>query len=127
MGETNVILKYRRANDSWLCPECDSENQLTRGSCSVCGHKTMGRVTIVRAWNENDEKPPVTPGAGPGVSGWGTPGRPPATPSWTAGGGHSPVPVEDGPHYGRVFLWTIAIVAIIIFVCFVIYSTMNGM
>ena len=37
MPETKVILKYKRERDSWLCPECDTENSITLGKCTVCG------------------------------------------------------------------------------------------
>ena len=116
MGETNVILKYRRTNDSWLCPDCDAENQLTQGSCAVCGYRQMGSVAIVRAWTEQDEMPPsyssgaktipghmMTPGASSGIS------DPVYTPKAESSG-------------GKVFLWIAAIFAIIVFICFVLYS-----
>ena len=59
MADTNVILKYRRPQDSWLCPECDSENTLSYSSCFVCGCGRVGTPMIVKAWTEADEKPVV--------------------------------------------------------------------
>ena len=35
--ETNVILRYKRLCDCWLCPDCSCENMMTDTICSVCG------------------------------------------------------------------------------------------
>lgn len=61
MADTNVILKYRRPQDSWLCPECDSENAPAYSNCFVCGSCRVGAPVVVRAWNEMDERPPAPP------------------------------------------------------------------
>lgn len=39
MPETKVILKYKRECDSWLCPECDTENSISLGKCAVCNFR----------------------------------------------------------------------------------------
>lgn len=116
MGETNVILKYRRTNDSWLCPDCDAENQLTQGSCAVCGYRQMGSVAIVRAWTEQDERMPD-----PSSGGKTFPGHmmTPSASSEISDPGYTPKAESSG---GKVFLWIAAIFAIIVFICFVIYS-----
>ena len=54
--ETNVILKYRREQDRWLCSECDSENSIMFGSCTVCGHKKTPDDYILKKWTEADER-----------------------------------------------------------------------
>lgn len=54
--EPNVILKYKRPTDSWLCPTCDCENKMNNESCSVCGSAKPAYPVLVNAWNEADEK-----------------------------------------------------------------------
>ncbi len=81
MADTNVILKYRRPQDSWLCPECDSENTLSYSSCFVCGCGRVGTPVIVKAWTEMDERPPAT-----------------------APRGKAPVKFPPGPASGPVFV-----------------------
>ena len=58
--ETNVILKYKRLCDSWLCPDCDTENNVSLGKCTVCGCRKSESATILKQWTEADERP-VTP------------------------------------------------------------------
>lgn len=53
--EINIILKYKRSNDSWLCPECDTENSITLGKCVVCGCRKTSTTTILKRWTEADE------------------------------------------------------------------------
>lgn len=57
--ETNVILKYRRGSDSWLCPECDTENGIAYGECALCGNKRSPAAAVLRQWTEADERPVV--------------------------------------------------------------------
>ena len=120
MGETNVILEYRRANDCWLCPECDAENQLTQASCAVCGYRQMGSVAIVRAWTEQDNRPPENGYAG---------GAPFNSYYPPAGGISHPDDMRSSvsagseeSSAGKIVLWTVAIIAVIIFICFVAYA-----
>jgi len=60
MTETKVILKYKRENDCWLCPECDTENNVSLGKCTVCGLKKSPSAVILKQWTEADDKP-ITP------------------------------------------------------------------
>ena len=53
--EPNVILKYRREADCWLCPECDSENGLLQGRCTVCGFKRDDSAEILKKWSPADD------------------------------------------------------------------------
>ena len=75
MKDTNVVLKYRRPEDCWICPNCDSENKMTNGFCSVCGTQYVNySTTILRHWVPEDDRPhkphtpPIvtTPGGGMG-------------------------------------------------------------
>ena len=40
--EINTILQYKRPCDSWLCPECVTEYNVSLGKCAVCGCRVMG-------------------------------------------------------------------------------------
>lgn len=60
MGEVHEILRYKRPCDSWLCPECDTENSLSLGKCSVCGCIKTSSATIVNQWTEAEDRP-ITP------------------------------------------------------------------
>lgn len=60
MGEVHEILRYKRPYDSWLCPECDTENSVSLGKCMVCGCKKTSSATILKQWTEADDRP-VTP------------------------------------------------------------------
>ncbi|MCI5604390.1 MAG: hypothetical protein MR413_01890 [Clostridia bacterium] len=58
--ETNTILRYKRPCDSWLCPNCDTENNISLGKCTVCGCRKSPSATILKQWTEADDRP-VTP------------------------------------------------------------------
>lgn len=60
MGEVHEILRYKRSYDSWLCPECDTENSVSLGKCTVCGCRKTSSATILKQWTEADDRP-VTP------------------------------------------------------------------
>lgn len=120
MADTNIILKYRRPQDSWLCPECDAENALAYSRCNVCGCGNFGTPTIVKAWSEADEKPPAMPAAPMGAP-YST-GRPAAgfgkmTPSYIdpSKTGSTPMYTPPKSHSNAWLIWTIVIVAIILF------------
>ena len=115
MAETSTILKYRRPQDSWLCPECDSENTLSYSTCSVCGCGIVGAPKIVKAWSLLDDRPSpygrptyVNPGVAlskPGSGGMSGPiGRPISPPKES--------------HSVRAFLWTIVVILAIIMIAF---------
>lgn len=56
MSETKVILKYKRECDSWLCPECDTENSISLGKCAVCNFRKTSEVAILKPWSAVDER-----------------------------------------------------------------------
>lgn len=119
MADTNIILKYRRPQDSWLCPECDAENTLSYSRCTVCGCGKFGTPTIVKAWSVADEKPPVNPAAptvNPNPVGRPSVGFGKMTPSYTASGKEMGRPVYTPPktHSHTAIIWTIVIVAIVL-------------
>lgn len=58
--DTNTILRYKRPCDSWLCPDCDTENNISLGKCTVCGCRKSPSATILKQWTEADDRP-VTP------------------------------------------------------------------
>ena len=51
----NIILKYRREFDCWVCDECDIENPTTQNTCSVCNSSRSSYATILKAWTPEDE------------------------------------------------------------------------
>ncbi len=53
--DANVILKYKREEDRWVCPECDTENSVERGKCHLCGFIRTEGVAYKRAWSPEDE------------------------------------------------------------------------
>ena len=55
MSETKVILKYKRECDSWLCPECDTENSISLDKCAVCNFRKTSEVAILKQWSAVDE------------------------------------------------------------------------
>ena len=57
--EPNVILKYKRPTDSWVCPSCDCENKIDSTSCSVCASDRPTYPVLVNAWCESDDQPAV--------------------------------------------------------------------
>ena len=54
--EINTILQYKRPCDSWLCPECDTENNVSLGKCTVCGCKKDFSSIILKQWTEADDR-----------------------------------------------------------------------
>lgn len=128
MADTNVILKYRRPEDKWLCPECDAENALSYGNCSVCGCIRVPTSPIIKAWSEMDERPmaggymrppygtapistPVTRAGMPGriIGGSSTPVF--VDPDRASG---KPMYVEEKSNSGAVILWTVAIILLVV-------------
>lgn len=59
--ETNIILKYKRPDESWLCPECDVENSMSLGECTICGYRKTLSATILKKWTEADDIPVMPP------------------------------------------------------------------
>ncbi len=55
MAETNVILKYKRKEDRWVCPICDTENAMTTDCCSVCGESFKQGFTVLKKWQQSDD------------------------------------------------------------------------
>jgi len=54
--DTNVILKYRRPEDSWACPNCESENGMPYNRCALCGYERTPSVQILKAWSPELER-----------------------------------------------------------------------
>lgn len=54
--EIDIILKYKRSYDIWLCTECDTENSMLLDKCSVCGCKKNSEAVILKQWSENSKK-----------------------------------------------------------------------
>lgn len=54
--EIRTILVYKRPHDSWLCPECDTENSLSLDKCMVCGCRKTSSATILKQWTEADDR-----------------------------------------------------------------------
>lgn len=122
MADTNIILKYRRPQDSWLCPECDAENTLMYSRCSVCGCGKFGTPTIVKAWSEADEKPPAAPLSAPVSAPYNTE-RPAVgfgkmTPIFKDADRASGLPMYTPrkSHSNAWLIWTLVIVAIILLI-----------
>ena len=107
--DTNVILKFQRTCDCWICPDCACENLMADEFCSVCGTQRTAAAPILRAGYE--EAAPMPPR--PVYSGGYTPptpyggGTPPV-------GGYTPPPESDSNGS------TVAIVLIIIVVIAII-------
>ena len=53
--DVNVIMKYRRPADCWVCPECETENNILLAKCAVCTRQKDNKVRIISAWSEKDE------------------------------------------------------------------------
>lgn len=62
MSKTMTILEYKRETDSWLCSDCDAENEISLGRCVVCGNKKAVSATILKKWTEEDNVLPDVPG-----------------------------------------------------------------
>ncbi len=60
MNDVHEIMKYKRSCDSWLCPECDTENSVLLGKCIVCGSQRPLSATVLKQWTEEDDKPKET-------------------------------------------------------------------
>lgn len=58
--ETNIILKYKRDCDSWLCSDCDTENAMSLSRCTVCGCGKSSSAEVLKQWTEQTERT-VTP------------------------------------------------------------------
>ncbi len=119
MADTNVILKYRRPQDSWICPECDAENTLMYARCSVCGCGKFGTTAIVKAWSEADERPPASPRGvvrGPYSTSYPTGSATPHTYISPGSAGGRPVYTPPKSHSHTAIIWTIVIVAIILLI-----------
>lgn len=53
--ETNIILRYQRLCDCWICPDCACENGMTDNTCSVCGARRTAEAMVLRAGYEATE------------------------------------------------------------------------
>lgn len=50
--DTNVILKYKRLCDCWLCSVCGCENPVTDAKCTVCGAERTKDSEVRRVGEE---------------------------------------------------------------------------
>lgn len=50
--DTNVIVKFQRMCDCWLCPGCGCENMVTDAVCAVCGTGRTKESVLLRAGEE---------------------------------------------------------------------------
>ena len=50
--ETFEILRYKRASDCWICPDCDCENPAGLHICEVCGQEKPSDAIILSAYRE---------------------------------------------------------------------------
>lgn len=95
MMDTNVILRYKRLCDCWICPDCACENMLSDGTCSVCGAYRRADSPVISAREEEMIASATGFGGYGGGSGYG------------GGGGYAPGPVSGPisgtPHGTKVF------------------------
>ncbi len=91
MMDTNVILRYKRLCDCWICPDCACENMLSDGTCSVCGAYRRPDSFVISAREEEMVAASTGYGGYGGGSGYG------------GGGGYAPGPVSGTPHGTKVF------------------------
>jgi len=108
MGEKDVnqILIYKRPFDSWLCPECDTENKTSTENCAVCGYKKTYLETILNQYSEPAPRPIVPPAPTPS-------GSTPSGPIFKDIEGFERIPDEEDGNKNKM-IWGI-IIAIIIF------------
>jgi len=59
--DENIVLKYRREFDCWVCGECDIENANTQNTCVVCNAQRPPYPTILKAWSPAEEMPQHEP------------------------------------------------------------------
>lgn len=117
--DENIILKYRREFDCWVCDECDIENEISSDSCIVCSAPKPQYPKFLKAWSPDDEAPPPIPHNEPANhrvnSDFGTE---PVFRDASRGIYTPPQPPKDS--MSGVLIWLI--VFIIIFICLIIYG-----
>ena len=112
--ETKEILQYRRPKDSWICPCCETENDMASGVCMLCGARRAAAAPIARAWSPEMERRAAISS------------RPGSSPSRYSSPGDRYRGSE--PDYGKSSSgWsTVAILAVIIFaICIIVYVSNN--
>ena len=117
MGDTNVILKYRRGSDNKICPECDAENPVTATSCSVCGYTNMASAPTVKAWSPADEMESVVKKPAGTSTRSSTPGGISGGPSHPTYSPASSTEESSGSGNNTVFWVAAAIILFIIIAC----------
>lgn len=90
--ETNVILKFKRLCDCWLCQDCGCENSIADSVCLVCGADRAGEDLVIHAGEEG----PVNSGGSHSDVGGGPSGGSHSG-GHTPGGGYTP---GGGGHSG---------------------------
>ena len=61
METVNTILEYRRSTPAWVCPNCDTENDLSNSQCLMCGRVRSNDEWVIPAWTPPVESVPVQP------------------------------------------------------------------
>ena len=51
----NVIMKYNRTKPVWVCPDCDTENDLSTENCFTCDHTKPSYARIITPESERQE------------------------------------------------------------------------
>lgn len=129
--EPNVILKYKRPSDSWICPDCDCENKMDNENCFVCSCAKPATPTVISAWSEKDEQPVTkkqpSPQKAPAPKKVSAPKKSPVKPaSPTPPRGYAPVVVKEPPKKRTgtkilvVFLTLIIIALIVVAAIYII-------
>ena len=51
------LQKFKRKEECWICPECDSENQMFSGNCIVCGSAKSVTARTISLYTETKDVP----------------------------------------------------------------------
>ena len=54
--ETDIVLKYRRLNDAWVCSKCETENEINKEFCMLCGAHQTNSLKILKKWSIEEER-----------------------------------------------------------------------
>lgn len=55
VNKLNVIMKYNRSKSVWICPDCDTENELDCENCFTCDHVKPSYARIITPESERQE------------------------------------------------------------------------
>ncbi|MBE7018561.1 MAG: hypothetical protein E7413_01580 [Ruminococcaceae bacterium] len=136
--ETNVILKFQRLCDCWLCEDCGCENSIVDSVCLVCGANRTGDDLVLHAGEEgpvNTDRVDrgtgggrISGGTGGGRISGGTGGRTDGGLSGRTGGGYSggPVGSYDGSYTDTGSGSNIGLIVAIIFIVIAVIAVSVG-